>query len=131
MCFCFVDLSVCSLSLLLIELRCTLVHLYLSSKYLLFVYNHFLTTTVCHSLSHLKTYSWVILLLFWSFFKGSDLSLHFNNVDVVTFVVRELAKSAMSVFVQRNSSNSYVFLVFLFVVYVTRMVRLLLDHKDT
>ena len=62
-------------------------------------------------------------------FKGSDLFLHFN-VDVVTFVVRELAKSAMSVFVQRNSSNSYVFLVFLFVVAV-RMVRLLLDHKDT
>ena len=104
MCFSFVDLSVCSLSLLLTELRCTLVHLYLSSKYLLFVYNHFLTTTV----SHLKTYSWVILLLFWSFFKGSDLFLHFNNVDVVTFVVRELAKSAMSVFVQRNSSTSYV-----------------------
>ena len=108
MCFCFVDLSVCSLSLLLTELRCTLVHLYLSSKYLLFVYNHFLTTTVCHSLPHLKIYSWVILLLFWSFFTGSDLFLHFN-VDVVTFVVRELAKSAMGVCVQRNSSNSYVF----------------------
>ena len=107
MCFCFVDLSVCSLSLLLIELRCTLVHLYLSSKYLLFVYNHVLTITVCHSLSHIFMGNVSFVL---RFFTGSDLFLHFN-VDVVTFVVRELAKSAMSVFVQRNSSNSYVFLV--------------------
>ena len=67
MCFCFVDLSVYSLSLLLTELRCTLVHLYLSSKYLLFVYHHFLTTTVCHSLPHLKIYWRVTFLSFCSF----------------------------------------------------------------
>ena len=67
MCFSFVDLSVCSLSLLLTELRCTLVHFYLSSKYLLFAYNHFLTTTVCYSLPRLKIYGQVTFLSFCCF----------------------------------------------------------------
>ena len=69
------------------------------------MYNHVRTTTVFHSLPHLNMGDISFVL---RFFKESDLFLHFN-VDVLTFVVRELAKSAMGVCVQRNSLNSYVF----------------------
>ena len=65
-------------------------------------YNHCLSFSTTFKDISMGNISFVLL-----FFTGSDLFLHFN-VDAVTFVVRELAKSAMSVFVQRNSSNSYV-----------------------
>ena len=66
-------------------------------------YNHCLSFSTTFKDILTGNISFVLL-----FFTGSDLFLHFN-VDIATFVVRELAKSAMSVFVQRNSSNSYVF----------------------
>ena len=66
-------------------------------------YNHCLSFSITFKDILTGNISFVLL-----FFMGAVLFLHFN-VDFVTFVVRELAKSAMSVFVQRNSSNSYVF----------------------